>query len=98
MKFRIVPDQDVLDAISLLSPALQSWYSTQVAPILEDDPHPYIGFPLIKEYLAPDGRPFYEYYDGVLPLILQYRVFESDAPDERPGMIWLAAAVREDGA
>jgi hypothetical protein len=95
VKYKVVPAPAVTLAVSFLSDSLQWFFKNQIIPILEDDPYPSPMFPLIEERTGDDGRAFYQYFDGIVPLVFQYRVYRSDV-DWQPGLVWLAYALRED--
>jgi hypothetical protein len=48
-----------------------------VRAILAEDPYRFRD--LIQKNIAGDGRVFYQYYDGVIPLVFTYRVFPAEA-------------------
>ncbi len=95
MKFRTIPDPGVTLAVSFLTPAQQQFYRQQILPALEDDPFPVDRSSLIESRIDDDGRVFYQYYDGIVPLVFQYRVFLADV-DSQPRFIWVAVAMRDD--
>ena len=53
-------------------------------------------FVAITEAESQQGRRYYQYLDGIVPVILQYRVFDPDN-DWQPRLVWIARALPLDG-
>ena len=97
MSFHVVPDPQVSLAISSLSGNLQDFYKTQILPPLARNPYPSPDNPLIEIRTAKDGSPYYQYYDGIVPLVIQY--FIRPLPDDPDaGVVFLFRALPKDGA
>jgi hypothetical protein len=91
MSFKVDPDPQVLQAVSRLSATLQDFY-TQVLSILEENPYRFRD--LIHKNTSGDGRVFYQYFDGIIPLVFLYRVIppEHDWTEGDPGFVYIFEA------
>ena len=89
--YLVLEDLAVTHSLSLYSDRVRRDYET-VKAILSETPRGNPRFSAITEGVTPRGQTFYQYLDGVLPVILQYRVFEPDVPGQR-GLVWIASAV-----
>lgn len=90
MKYLVLEDPSVALILSLFSEAVRRDYST-VKSILQDTPRQNRLFSAITEHTSPGGLRYYQYLDGLLPVILQYRVFDADNDWQR-GLVWIARA------
>lgn len=91
MSFVVYLAHQVEQAVSELAPPLQ-WHFTQIVEILIEDPFPHPKFYPIKEFWLVGGPNFYEYFDGIVPLVFQYRVYTSDVEGVR-GMVYISKAI-----
>ncbi len=78
MSFTVAPSPEVLRAVSSCSPAQQEFFK-QVCSILSENPYHFRD--VIQKNTDGDGRVFYQYYDGVIPLVFTYRVYPSEEDD-----------------
>ena len=92
MNYLVLEPPAVTLTINSYSGAVQRDYST-VKSILAATPRGNPRFTAISEDVSPGGRTYYQYLDGVLPFILQYRVFDADNDWQR-GLVWVARALR----
>ena len=92
MSFVIDPAPEVLQAVSRCSSAVQWFYRTQVVSILAENP--YVFREVIQRHVRGDGREFYTYYDGIVPLVFTYRVYppRDDWQEGAPGYVRIARA------
>ena len=96
MSFAVVPDHQVSLAVSSLSLALQDFYNQQIVPRLREQPYPVAGDPLIESRIATDGSMYYQYHDGIVPLVFQY--FVQPLPeDPGTGVVYIARALPSAG-
>jgi hypothetical protein len=79
--FVVDPSPTVLQAVSRLSPTIQRFFRQQVLAILSEDPYRFRD--VILRHIAADGRAFYTYYDGIVPLVFVYRVYPGEQEWER---------------
>jgi hypothetical protein len=63
-----------------------------IVRILADNPYPSPDFAPIEERTSREGRRYFQYFDGIVPLVLQYRVYEPDV-DGQSGVVWLSRAI-----
>lgn len=70
--FIVDPSAQVLEALARLKPAERRWF-TEIRSILAENPYRFRD--IIQQNIDARGRIFYQYYDGVLPLVLLYRVY-----------------------
>lgn len=86
MSFVVDPSPRVRLAISRCSPAQQEFFK-QVCEILAENPYAFRD--VIQKNIDGAGRVFYQYYDGVIPLVFTYRVYppESDWAPGKPGYV-----------
>ena len=91
MSFTVETAPEVLDAVHSLSPALQDFFS-QVVSILEETPYRF--HELIQRAIDGQGDVFYQYYDGVIPLVFIYRVYppQDEWSPGQPGLVWIRKA------
>jgi hypothetical protein len=66
-----------------------------VFSILAQDPFPSPRFGDIIAFRDSAGRQFFEFYDGILPLVLRYRVYRPDI-EGQSGMVWISAAIPDE--
>ena len=62
----------MLRAVSTLTPAQQDFFR-QVCEILAENPYHFRD--VIQSNVDARGRVFYQYYDGIIPLVFTYRVY-----------------------
>ena len=91
MSFVVVQAQQVNLAVSDLSDAMRYQFR-QIVSLLASNPYPSDDFSPIEARTGTDGREYYQYFDGIVPLVLQYRVYAHDAVSNE-GMVWLARAI-----
>jgi hypothetical protein len=72
VSFTVEPMPDVLQAVSNCSPSQRDFFD-QVMSILSQTPYEFRE--VIQRHVGADGRVFYTYYDGVIPLVFTYRVY-----------------------
>lgn len=75
MSFKVDPSPQVLLAVNSCSSAQQEFFK-QVRSILSENPFHFRD--VIQKNIDGDGRVFYQYYDGVIPLVFTYRVYPSE--------------------
>jgi hypothetical protein len=91
MAFAVVPARRVLQQISKLSQNQQWWYAAQIVPILTASPYPTPDFAPIQPNDPDDGVNF-NYFDGIAPLVLRYKVLTFNGPGEG-GWVWIWRAI-----
>ena len=91
MSFVVIPAHSVTFAVSVLHSATQGFYP-QIISILEENPYPSPRFAPIEARRDRRGRTYYQYFDGIVPLVFQYRVYTHDL-DPQMGMVWIARAL-----
>ena len=72
MRFVVDPSPRVLQEISRCTKAQQDFFS-QVVSILEQTPYEFHS--ITQKNIDSKGRDFYQYYDGIMPLVFLYRVY-----------------------
>ena len=82
MSFTVQPDPRVRLAVSRLTRPQRAFFE-QVLAILKENPYRFRD--LVQRCVWADGRVFYQYYDGVIPLVFLYRVFPPEESDWEPG-------------
>lgn len=92
MSFTVDPSPQVLRAVSTCSQAQRDFFKDQVLPILSEDPYHFRD--VIQKNVDGDGRVFYQYYDGLIPLVFTYRVYppEEDWHPNNPGYVPIVKA------
>ncbi len=85
------PKPQVLHAVSLCSVSQQDFFK-QVVSIISESPYEFRD--VIQKHIAGDGRAFYTYYDGIIPLVFTYRVYpsEEDWTEGQPGYVPITKA------
>ena len=91
MKYLVLEANGVTLTLSAYSDKVRRDYET-VKSILHETPRLNPLFPAITEGVTPGGLRYYRYLDGLLPVVLQYRVFDADNEWQR-GLVWIARAL-----
>ena len=73
MSFTVDPSPRVRRAVSTCTPAQQDFFWHQVCAILAESPYEFRD--VIQRNVDGKGRVFYQYYDGIIPLVFTYRVY-----------------------
>jgi hypothetical protein len=92
MSFVVEVAPEVRRAVDALSPSISAFFQEQVRPILSESPYGYRD--LIQTAHDSRGRRFYQYYDGIVPLVFLFRVYPDEdrwAPGER-GFVYVFKA------
>ncbi len=91
MSFKVEQDLRVVQTVSRLSKPIQDFY-LQVLSILEENPYRFRE--LIHRNIAADGRVFYQYFDGIIPLVFLYRVIPpaEEWSEGDPGFVYIFEA------
>ncbi len=87
------PSPQVLRALSSCTAAQRDFFE-QVRSILEENPYRFRD--IIHKDVDGRGRIFYQYYNGVIPLVFTYRVYpaEEDWKSDDPGYVSITRAER----
>jgi len=87
LSFTVDPSPLVRRAVSACTPSQQDFFWQQVCAILAENPYRFGD--VIQRNVDGRGRVFYQYYDGIIPLVFTYRVYppEEDWPDGAPGYV-----------
>jgi hypothetical protein len=90
--FRVDQDPRIAEALSRCTPAQRDFFR-QVLEILAESPYRFRD--LIHRNVWADGRAFYQYYDGIIPLVFLYRVYprEEDFDESVRGYVYIFDAV-----
>lgn len=93
MTFVVESDPEVLRTVSALSPVLQDFFKQQVVSILRETPYEFRE--IIQAGYDDLGRLYHRYYDGIIPLVFQYRVYPpvTEWVDGQPGYVWIMSAI-----
>ncbi len=91
MKYLVLEAPQVTLTLSGYSDLVQRDYRT-VKSILSDTPRLNPQFAAITEGIFPSGLRYYRWLDGLLPVVLQYRVFDADNHWQR-GLVWVSDAM-----
>jgi hypothetical protein len=91
VSFAVDLSPQVIDALSRCSPAQQDFFR-HVRSILQENPYRFRD--VIQRNVSGDGRVFYQYYDGIIPLVFLYRVFppEENWDEGQPGYVFIRRA------
>jgi len=91
VSFTVDPSPQVLGAVNSCSSAQQDFFE-QVRSILSETPYHFRD--VIQKNIDSAGRVFYQYYDGVIPLVFTYRVYppEEDWIPGHPGYVPITKA------
>jgi hypothetical protein len=90
VKYLVLEDPQVTLTVNGFSTKVQRDYLT-VKAILSETPRGAPRFTAVTEGYFDSGLRYYQYLDGVLPFVLQYRVFDADNDWQR-GLVWISDA------
>ena len=91
MSFVVVSDLPVLQVVSTYSEPLR-YHFQQICTLLAENPYPSRKFAPIRETTDANGRTFYQYFDGIIPVLFHYRVFET-APESKQGLVYISKGI-----
>lgn len=87
MSFTVEPSPAVLDAISACTSTQPDFFWRQICAIFAENPYRFRD--VIQRNVDARGRVFYQYYDGIVPLVFTYRVYppEEEWREGAPGFV-----------
>jgi len=91
VNFVVLPAHQVTLTVSRYSTALQDHFK-RIIHLLEEDPYPSRPFGDIEAFRDSRGRDFYQFFDGIIPVVFQYRVYTPDVYLYK-GLVWVSLAI-----
>jgi hypothetical protein len=94
VSFTVEPLPEVLQVVDeTCTPPQKTFFDEQILSILREYPYEFLD--VIQEHISGDGRSFYTYYDGIVPLVFTYRVFPPK-DDWTPGAAGYVPIIKAD--